>query len=81
MVLSMNIEITDRKQYEEKMRAAHQRLMDIIEFLPDATLVIDHDKKVIAWNRAIEEMTGVQKKDMIGKEIMPLLLWKKRGPC
>ncbi|HPZ43886.1 MAG TPA: PAS domain S-box protein [Bacillota bacterium] len=67
MVLSMNIEITVHKQYEEKMRAAHQRLMDIIEFLPDATFVIDQDKKVIAWNKAIEEMTGIKKKDMIGK--------------
>ncbi len=80
MVLSMNIEITDRKQYEEKMRAAHQRLMDIIEFLPDATLVIDHDKKVIAWNRAIEEMTGVQKKDMIGKRDYAAAFYGKARP-
>lgn len=46
---------------------AHRRLLDIIEFLPDATFVIDQDKKVIAWNRSIEEMTGVSKQDMIGK--------------
>ncbi|MDD2703572.1 MAG: ATP-binding protein, partial [Candidatus Omnitrophica bacterium] len=39
----------------------------IIEFLPDATLVINAEKKVIAWNRAIETMTGVNKKDMIGR--------------
>jgi len=40
----------------------------IIEFLPDATFVIDLQGKVIAWNRAMEEMTGVNKKDMIGQE-------------
>jgi PAS domain S-box-containing protein len=60
-------DITERKLAEEALTSANQQLNDIIEFLPDATFVIDNDKKVIAWNRAIEEMTGVSKKDMIGK--------------
>lgn len=51
----------------EKKHIDKRHLMDIIEFLPDATLVINEEKKVIAWNRAIEAMTGVNKKDMIGK--------------
>lgn len=55
------------KQEEEKLRIAHQQLMDIIEFLPHATLAVDKDKKVIAWNKAIEEMTGVPKEEIIGK--------------
>jgi PAS domain S-box-containing protein len=41
--------------------------MDIINFLPDATLVIDNGGTVIAWNRAIEDMTGVKAEDMLGK--------------
>ncbi len=60
-------DITERLKAEEDLRAAHQRLNDIIEFLPDATFVIDKDRKVIAWNKAIEEMTGVFKKDIVGK--------------
>ncbi len=52
---------------KNKLRTAHRQLLDIIEFLPDATFVIDRDKKVIAWNRAIEEMTGVCKEEIIGK--------------
>jgi len=44
-----------------------ERLFEIIEFLPDATFVIDADKKVVAWNKAIEEMTGVRKEDILGK--------------
>jgi len=39
----------------------------IIDFLPDATVVIDKDKKVIAWNKAIEKMTGVRREDILGK--------------
>lgn len=60
-------DITERKQAEDKFYTAHQQLLDIIEFLPDATFAIDQDKKVIAWNRAIEEMTGLSKEDIIGK--------------
>jgi len=42
-------------------------LTSIIDFLPDATFVIDNEKKVIAWNRAMEEMTGVKREKIIGK--------------
>jgi PAS domain S-box-containing protein len=44
-----------------------RRLTDIIDFLPDPTLVIDEASRVIAWNRAIEQMTGVAARDMLGK--------------
>jgi two-component system cell cycle sensor histidine kinase/response regulator CckA len=60
-------DITERKRAEDAFRDAHRRLDEIIEFLPDAMFVIDADKKVIAWNRAIEQMTGVPKAEMIGK--------------
>ncbi|OPY62739.1 MAG: Cyclic di-GMP phosphodiesterase response regulator RpfG [Pelotomaculum sp. PtaU1.Bin065] len=62
-----------RQQYdklqkkEAALALANQRLQDIIEFLPDATFVIGPDKKIIAWNRAIEEMTGMPKEQMLGK--------------
>jgi PAS domain S-box-containing protein len=66
-VLAVVRDITERKQAEEALRASERRLNDIIEFLPDATLIIDRDGRVIAWNRAIEVMTGVKKADMLGK--------------
>jgi PAS domain S-box-containing protein len=46
--------------------AAEQRLLSIIEFLPDATFVVDEDKRIIAWNRACETMTGVKKDRLLG---------------
>jgi PAS domain S-box-containing protein len=47
---------------------ANQQLMNIIDFLPDPTAVIDRERKVIAWNRAMEEMTGLKKEAVIGKD-------------
>jgi PAS domain S-box-containing protein len=60
-------DITERKRSSEALKDSEQRLSDIIDFLPDATFVIDRDGKVISWNRAIEAMTGVEAKDILGK--------------
>jgi len=49
------------------LRISEQQLHDIIEFLPDATFAIDRNGKVIAWNHAIEDLTGTRKADMLGR--------------
>ncbi len=68
-------DITENKRMEslreamvEALRRSERRLADIIEFLPDATFIIDKDKKIIEWNRAMEEMTGAHRNDIIGKD-------------
>ncbi|GEM_PF-1280557 len=53
-------DITELKEIE-------RRLAYIIDFLPDATFVIDQLGQVIAWNRAIEMMTGIKAVDILGK--------------
>ncbi len=60
-------DITERRLAEIELQKAHRRLSDIIDFLPDATFVIDREKRVVAWNKAIEEMTGVKKEEILGK--------------
>jgi PAS domain S-box-containing protein len=60
-------DITERKEAEKAIRKSERRLADIIDFLPDATFAIDLQGSVISWNRAIEEMTGVKAKDILGK--------------
>ena len=61
------LETSARKRANEALQKAYQRLEDIIDFLPDATFVIDQKKEVIAWNRAIEQMTGIRKEDILGE--------------
>jgi PAS domain S-box-containing protein len=58
---------TAQKKAEEALKKSERRLADIIDFLPDATCVFDVRGKVITWNRAMEEMTGVSKNDMLGQ--------------
>jgi len=55
-----------RESAELKLHHANRRLFEIIEFLPDATFVIDRDGKVVAWNRSMESLTGVRKQEILG---------------
>jgi PAS domain S-box-containing protein len=68
VISGMLMDITDRKQMEEKLIESQRRLADIIDFLPDATLVIDKEGCVIAWNKAMETMTGIKAEDILGKK-------------
>jgi len=62
-----NRDITQRKQAEEASRETSRRLAEIIDFLPDPTMVINKEGAVVAWNRAMELMSGMPKADMLGK--------------
>jgi PAS domain S-box-containing protein len=61
------IDITDKKLAEDALQESERRIADLIQFLPDATLAIDKEKRIIIWNKAIEEMTGIMAEEMIGK--------------
>jgi PAS domain S-box-containing protein len=52
---------------DEPLGISRRHCLDVLEFLPDPTFVIDQEKRVIIWNRAIEEMTGVPKASILGK--------------
>jgi PAS domain S-box-containing protein len=60
-------DITERVAAEEEIRAVRARLENIIEFMPDATLVVNAERRIIAWNRAMEKMTGVAKEEVLGR--------------
>jgi len=66
-LLGIFSDITEQKIATEKILELQRRESDIINFLPDATFAIDREGKVIAWNRSIEEMTGILAEDMLGK--------------
>lgn len=65
-MIGYTLDITEQKRAQQALADSERRLADIIEFLPDPTWVIDMDGRVIAWNRAIERLTGVTKKEILG---------------
>ena len=75
-------QILVRQMAEDALRNSERRLGDIINFLPDATFVINREGVVIAWNRAIEKMTGIKAANILGKGNYEYALpfYKERRP-
>ena len=57
-----------RRHAEGSLKESERKFHDIINFLPDATFAIDRSGTVIAWNRTIEDMTGIMASEMIGRQ-------------
>jgi len=73
LLFLVNVRRRDRREREileeseKALRESESRLYDFINFLPDPTFAVDRGGKVISWNRAMEEMTGVPATGMLGK--------------
>ncbi len=66
-ILALMADITERKQAEKALLTERQHLIDIIDFLPDPTLVIDTEHRIVAWNRAAEALTGASRETLLGQ--------------
>ena len=75
-----------RQQYDELKRTtalletAHSQMLAVIEHLPDAAFVIDRDKKVIAWNKAMEHYSSVPKDKVLGTADYATAIYQPPSP-
>ncbi|MDH7594239.1 MAG: PAS domain-containing protein [Methanomicrobiales archaeon] len=66
--IMINMEEMDRKKDAEKgIRIKGDEIEEIIEFLPEPTLMINDQGRVRRWNQAMERLTQIKKEEMIGK--------------
>lgn len=62
------MDITDQKVIEKALKTTHEKLQDAIEFMPDPTFILNRERRVIAWNRALETISGVKSSDVLGSD-------------
>jgi PAS domain S-box-containing protein len=79
---SVGRDITEQKTVEEALRNSVTLQREIIDHLPDPTLVIDRNGIVIAWNHALELMTDTPAEEIVGKGdyAYSIPLYGKRRP-
>ena len=65
---SLMAQVKRRVEAENEARKSERQLTQIIDFLPDATLVIDLQGRIQAWNKAMEALTGVTAEAVLGKK-------------
>ncbi len=59
-LVGVMIDISELKKTERFMTA-------IVDSIPDPVFVVDNNRRVIEWNRAIEDLTGISKESIVGK--------------
>ena len=75
-------EIAERKEQERRFQESQKRLSQIIDFLPNPTWVVDNKGRVIAWNRAMADLTGIPEEEILGQgdHAYALPLYGERRP-
>ncbi|WP_211531330.1 PAS domain S-box protein [Methanocalculus chunghsingensis] len=63
----MRAQLDELISMQSEIAAGRERLLQIIESLPEPTFVVDADGVVTAWNLAMEGLTGVPAGDIVGK--------------
>jgi diguanylate cyclase (GGDEF)-like protein/PAS domain S-box-containing protein len=61
-------DITERKLVEQELVKGQHMVEDTLQGLPVAVMVIDQERKVVHWNRAMEGLTGVPAAEMVGSK-------------
>ncbi len=73
--------ITNRKINDLTLKNSGNLLFNIINNFSDPTFVLDINKKVYLWNKALEELTGIKSESIIGKgnykEMLPFVNYKE----
>ncbi len=63
---SVGRDITEKKQTEEALRESNRKFQGIVSGSPIPQFVIGKDHRIISWNRALEEYSGVKADDVLG---------------
>jgi PAS domain S-box-containing protein len=74
-------DITQLKQAAEDIQSQKEYSENLIQNQSNPTFVIDADHKVLSWNKACEELTGLKSKDVVGTKNHWRGFYQEERPC
>jgi PAS domain S-box-containing protein len=66
-------DITERKQAEEELRQAEERMRSVVNHVIDGIITIDEQGKVESFNPAAEKLFGYARTEVIGQNVKVLM--------
>jgi PAS domain S-box-containing protein len=80
-IIQCNIrDITDRKHAEDALLEIDARMNSIIQGSPLPQFAIDKNHRIISWNRAIEEFSGITEAEVKGKRVPWIVFYDTERP-
>jgi PAS domain S-box-containing protein len=76
-----NRDITDRKKAAEELKGKDKFLESMIQSSAVATFVVNVEHKVIYWNKACEDLTGIKSEDLLGASDHWKAFYDHPRPC
>lgn len=55
--------------YKQKGRVLDRYSEELLYFMPDGVMVIDMERRVVFWNRTLEQMTGIKSGEIVGQAV------------
>jgi PAS domain S-box-containing protein len=74
-------DVTDLKNVENELNKSEERLKSIMEGSPIPQFVIGKDHKILYWNSALEQLSGLKSSDMIGTDNQWMAFYSEKKPC
>ncbi|MBE9541965.1 MAG: PAS domain-containing protein [Proteobacteria bacterium] len=78
---SLTKEVAERKWAEEALKKSEEKLKNILHGSPIPTFVIDNIHRVIYWNKALEEYSGIKSKDIVRTDRHWKPFYNEKRPC
>ncbi|MGB2870129.1 MAG: PAS domain S-box protein, partial [Bacteroidota bacterium] len=71
-LIGVAVDISERKLAEQTLKDSEERLRILFEYAPDAYYLNDLKGNFVDGNKAAEELTGYQRKELIGNNMLGL---------
>ncbi len=74
MILLSIMDITERKNAEDRIRASEEKYRNIFDGANDAIISIDRNDAVTSWNKSAERIFGWSANEAMGKKLASLIV-------
>jgi histidine kinase len=79
-VLEMSLDITERKELEEKLEKSERKYHDIFNHIPNPVFVLDYDSlEVLDCNKSVAAVYDLTRTDILGRPFLDLFLPEERS--